>query len=611
MNLTHFMAIIRMRWRMMYNRFGKSGDVNKIISLTLVALVAVGSLGAFVMTVGWGVFLLGRLNLDSLLYLWDAVAALFLFAWIMALMIELQQSEILSLRNLLHLPISLSGAFFLNYTSSLASLTVLAFVPPMLGLCLASALHFGWTSLVTFPLVLSFLWMVTAVSYQLRGWLSRLMENKRRRGTVITITTIVFVMIFQLPNMFNLLSVRSWGDGPRESTELHIKQLEQLEAQFRSGEIDATRHVELVEAAQQAFTEEQAALRAAEKAAVHRTVRMTNAALPVGWLPYGASAAAGGQLLAPWSCVVGMSTIAFFSLALAYRSTLRVYTGHHNKTFRPRARKKAATLTQDSLLEKNLPFLTETQSAITLVTLRSMLRAPEAKMALLTPLIFAFVFGSMMFTGKMDNLPDAARPWFGIGALGMSLIGMVQMMLNMFGLDRHGFRAFVLMPSPRRDVLLGKNLGVFPVAGVLSALLILFMGFAGKMHFTHVVATLLQIVITFSLYFPISNYTSIVAPIGMAVGTMKPVSVNLRVIVIQFLAVLLTPLAVLPAAFALGMETIASLVFGLDQIPLYLLLTVLELPVAMWLYQAALTPQGRFLHAREQAILEVVSKVAD
>ena len=159
-------------------------------------------------------------------------------------------------------------------------------------------------------------------------------------------------------------------------------------------------------------------------------------------------------------------------------------------------------------------------------------------------------------------------------------------------------------------------MGIFPFAGVLSAVLVVFIGVVGQMLFTHIVATLLQIGVAFMMYFTISNFTSIVAPIGMAVGTMKPVSMKLSIAAIQFAAVLLTPLTLLPAAVALGAESLAHVygghVFGgVQAIPIYLLLTLVELPLTFWFYTKMLTIQGRHLQQREQVILEIVSDVAD
>ena len=232
-------------------------------------------------------------------------------------------------------------------------------------------------------------------------------------------------------------------------------------------------------------------------------------------------------------------------------------------------------------------------------------------MALLSPLILACVFGSMMLRAPWESMPEAARPWLAIAALSMTLFGTVQMLLNTFGLDRQGFRAYVLMPAARRDILLGKNLGIVPVIGTLSALLVVCLGIALHMRVSHVVATLLQVVIAFCLYFPIGNFTSIVAPLGMAVGTMRPVSMKYSTILVQFVAMILVPVAVVPAMFALGLETLISELGGIRNVPVYLLITLVELPFAVWLYIRLLDLQGQHLQDREQAILDVISKVAD
>jgi ABC-2 type transport system permease protein len=611
MNLSHLNAIVRVRWQIMANRFRKAGLANRIILFTLMILAAVGSLGLFALAAIGGRFFLEKAEPFYVIYAWDVLAAAFLFAWAVALMVELQRSELLSLRNLLHLPVSLSGAFFLNYASSLVSLTVLLFLPPMLGFCLASVLHFGIGSLVVFALLASFLLMVTAVSYQLRGWLARLMENKRKRGTVIAVTTGFFVLIFQLPNLVNVRISQSRLAAYQQENEAEATRLTELQQRLERKEIGPEEYAAAVESSQQESEKQRAEFRAARTAATNRTAAIVNATLPIGWLPYGASAAASGAVVRPWLCVLGMSTIGATSLALAYRSTLRTYTGAHNSAYQPATQSRTQAFVAGSLLEKRLPLLTEAQTATALATFRSLLRAPEAKMALLTPLIFACVFGSMLATGAIDKLPVVVRPWIGIGALGMSLFGMAQMMLNMFGLDRHGFRAYVLAPAPRRDVLLGKNMGLFPLASVLSALLVLFCGVVGRMEFVHIAATLLQIVVAYLVYFTISNFTSIVAPMGMAAGTMKPVSMSASVIVWQLAAILLAPAALIPAALALAAEQFAGAITSIHGIPIYLLLTALELPIVFWFYNRMLNLQGRLLQEREQTILAVVSKTSD
>lgn len=611
MSFQHINAIIRMRWQMARNQFFKSGKANQIISAILLVIAVLTSVGSLVFAIGWGNFFLARVKPSYIIYVWDVLVAIFLFGWSITLMIEIQRTEMLSLKNLLHLPISLRGAFFLNYTSSLVNFVLMLFLPVAIGLCIASAACYGTASMVTFALLASFVLMVSAVTYQLRGWLARLMENKRTRGTVISMTVLVFVLLFQIPNIINLSSIGRRGDDTQALREVRNQLRTELSRQLKESEIDVAEYKRQSEKILSDYEQKRQMLRDAKAASFQRTVSLANACLPIGWLPYGASAAARGSILTPWMCVLGMTSIGMVSLTLAHRSTIRTYTGNDNKEHRPRTKGNSKTSNHSKMLERTLPLLSDQQSAIALATFRCTLRAPEAKMALLTPVIFAGIFGSMMLTGNMSKLPAIARPWLGIGVLGMSVFGMSQLMLNVFGLDRQGFRAYVLMPVARRDILLGKNIATLPIAATLSGLLIGFAAFMLGMNIMHVVASFIQIMIVFFLYFPISNYTSIVAPIGMGIGTMKPVSMNFRIIVTQMLAMLLSPITLLPAVIALACEQIASFLLETPWVPIYLLITLIELPVAIWFYRKMLRIQGTLLQDREQKILDVISKVCD
>src|SRR5262249_29689732 len=97
-----------------------------------------------------------------------------------------------------------------------------------------------------------------------------------------------------------------------------------------------------------------------------------------------------------------MTLIGTASLRQAYRATIALYQGEStNKKSRPAPRVAVAAPASDPklgglLLEARLPGVSEPVSAIALASLRSLLRAPEAKMMLLTPLIMIAIFGSMM-----------------------------------------------------------------------------------------------------------------------------------------------------------------------------------------------------------------------
>lgn len=614
MNVAHLTGIVRMRWQLMRNRLSKSGTANAVISMILLVIAAIASLSSFVFAVVAGGFLLSRMQPQYMIYVWDALAGAFLFGWAIAIMVELQQAETMSLKNLLHLPISLANAFVLNYASSFASLTVLLFLPAMIGVCVASVMQYGIASLWSFALLASFLLMVTAVTHLVRGWLARLMENKRTRGTVIVVTTISFVVLAQLPQFLTSggLGIATAARPAQEMRQAFQKDKEKFLEQLEANEISQEEYDQFLVDRTEKFDADNKARRDAEAARLHEIAKTTNAYLPIGWLPYGATAAAtGGGPLKPFLCVLGMSTIGLVALAFSYRSTIRAYTGEHTKAPKTGTRKSAPEGSTSSILENSIPLLTNQQSTIALTTFRSTLRAPEGKMALLTPLIFVCVFGSMILSGAMDKMPDQLRPFVGLSAIGMSLLGVIQMLVNMFGLDRQGFRAWVLMPVSRRDILLGKNLGLLPIMFALTASLVLFASIATGNRVTHTLATLMQIPIAFLICYVITNYTSIAAPIGMAAGTMKPANLKFSVAVVQFIAVLLTPLAIMPAAFALGVDVLLAEFAGLRGVPVYLLLTAIELPVAWLFYSYMLNLQGDYLQDREQHILEVISKVAD
>src|SRR5262249_28452098 len=154
---------------------------------------------------------------------------------------------------------------------------------------------------------------------------------------------------------------------------------------------------------------------------------------------------------------------------------LRLYTGQFTSrpakpsAITPTAAKPndvAVTRGASAFLLKKLPGVSEQGAAVTLACFRSLVRAPEAKMLLLSPIILVLVFGTMFVTRSITP-PDFLLPLLASAAIAMMLLTMIQLLGNQFGFDRSGFRVFVLSSAPRSDILLAKNLAVAPLAGVL------------------------------------------------------------------------------------------------------------------------------------------------
>src|SRR5262245_50937102 len=198
-----FRAFLWLRWRIRRNRLKRASTGSVVIERIFAALAVFSAAAMFTFSFAIGFFVLSKTSAPVVMLVWDGAVVGFLLFWLVELVSELQRSEVLSLDKFLHLPVSLSGVFLMNYVSSFYSLNVTFFLPGMIGLAIGLLFSKGPIILLLFPLVAAFFLMVTAVTYQFRGWLASLMENKRRRRTIITCLTIAFALVFQIPNLLN------------------------------------------------------------------------------------------------------------------------------------------------------------------------------------------------------------------------------------------------------------------------------------------------------------------------------------------------------------------------------------------------------------------------
>ena len=185
MNREHLKAFLWLRWRLLVHQIQRGGVVNVVLLAILAGGAVLLAASLFVTFFLVGLFALDDASPQVLLYVWDGLVFGFLLLWSIGLLVDLQRSEVLSLDRFLHLPVSLKGAFLINYISSLVSVSLVIVVPPMIALALALVIVKGPAMLLVFPLLAAFLLMITAVTYQFQGWLASLMANQRRRRTVV------------------------------------------------------------------------------------------------------------------------------------------------------------------------------------------------------------------------------------------------------------------------------------------------------------------------------------------------------------------------------------------------------------------------------------------
>jgi hypothetical protein len=607
----HLQTFLWLRWRLLVNQWRRAGALNAVLMMIFtfgaVAIVVPLSIGCFVL----GLYVIPMAAPDHLMYAWDGLILAFLFFWGIGLVTELQRTEPLALSQFLHLPVSVKGAYLINYVSSLLRLSLIFFGPVMLAFGLALVYVKGILFLPVLLSLAGLVLLVTALTYQFQGWLAALMSNPRRRRAVIVGTTAAIVLLAQLPNLLNFLT--PWGAfaGKDKAAALALESAK-LKNAHRDGEIDdkelERRQQELV---QKGLNSTRQQLEQWKQAA-----RLANMALPVGWLPYGVMAAAEGRVLPSILGFLGMALLGSASLWRAYRTTMGLYQGQTtNRPARPAPAATEAAPVRNRrrsslMLEARLPGISEPVAAIALAGFRALVRSPEAKMMLLTPLIMIPIFGSMLWRAR-DRMPELTRPLVAIAGMALVLLGVLQVMGNQFAFDRDGFRVYVLSAARRRDILLGKNLVFVPVVLGMTALLLLILEVVSPMRLDHLLAMLPQCISMFLLFCILTNLISIYAPFYVAAGSLKPsnpklTTVLLQLVMIFFLFPLIQGLTLLP----LGIEALLRL-FGFSAAaPICLMLTSAQCALVVLVYHFVLVWEGGLLQAREQRILEIVTSHA-
>jgi ABC-2 type transport system permease protein len=620
----HLRAFLWLRWRLRVNQVKRAGIVNAVLRAILAAIGLGVAAALFFVFLLVGLYPFADASPDVFLYAWDGLIVAFLFFWCLGLGTDLQRAESLSLDKFLHLPVSLRGAFLVNYLSSLLSVNLVLFLPAVLGLILGLVFSRGAVMLLLLPLAASFFLMVTALTHQFQAWLASLMANPRRRRTIIVVVTIAFIAVVQLPNLLNLMHTGKMQAEHEQSNRRNLESMNEmndLQRQFQTGKIDLPTFQRRVQEIQKAEKKKRAQAEAASRQGreqVAETVRLVNLYVPPGWLPLGAMGLAEGSVVPALLGMLGLTLIGAASLWRSYRTTVRLYRGEFTSGRRrhastaatapaPSAKREAG---REGLLEWRLPWLSEHAAVIALAGFRALLRSPEGKMMLLSPVLLLLVFGSMLLTQAV-NPPEALRPLLPFGAMGLVLLSMVQLVGNQFGFDRNGFRVFVLCPAPRREVLLGKNLAVAPLALGMGLGITLLVEILYPLRWDYFLAALPQLLSMFLVFCMLANLLSILSPLHVPAGSFRPSNFKAISLLLQLAFMMLFPIGVLPLLLPWGVQAFLDARGWAPGVPVGLALAVLECVAIFYLYRLVLSGEGSLLQLREQSILDVVAGKAE
>lgn len=578
MNVGHLRTILWLRWRLTRNQWSRGGSFNAV--LTIVVLIfgcIIGGLGSLAGLLV-GAFVLDVASAQALLGVWDVLVLGFLFFWMIGLVSEIQRSEVIDIGRMLHLPVSLKDIFLINYLASHLTPSIILFLPGMLGLALGLTLGRGVAMLVMLPLVLGFIFMITAWTYCLRGWLVTLMANPRRRRAVIAGVTFTFILLVQIPNFLGNFMHDRGGHRAKSAESV------QSDAQVEPGP------------------------KGPNKKAIPEVLLTAHKVVPFLWVGYGAMSLACGSVWPAALGVVGTFGLGALGLRRAYRSTIRFYQGQAKVKKPARKPRVERPTTPGRFLERRIPGVSDEAAALALAFLRSLTRASEVKMMLAANVLMLLFFGVMMLMQHRAIVPDDVKPFFATGAVAFTFFGLVQLMFNLFGMDRGGFRALVLLPVPRRQILLGKNLTFLPIVLGIGGILLIVIKFARGLSGVVILAAVLQLFAVFFLLSMAGNLVSVLLPHRVAPGSLKPTKMSTLTTLLLFGSRLLFPLAMLPIFLAPGIGLLMSRVGWLPAAPTNLFVSALVLGLLALLYRISLNPLGNLLQKHEKRILDIVTQ---
>jgi ABC-2 type transport system permease protein len=605
-------AIIILRWLTLRHQFLRG----KALSMILNAIM-----GAFMFLIacvaGVGLFAFGFFftqdarDPEQLLLVADALVVVFLFAWFASTISELERSDLLDMRHMLLLPVSLRMCFGLNLVFSLVSPLTVFFAIGSIGFIAGAAIHEGPVFfLVGVPSVIAFIFALGAWTYYFKGALAILLENKRRRRAVVTSFALVVVLLFQLPNLAGFMLRGTAGE-------------KWLDRQFGG----------------------------TSKTEIYHTARVLNGVIPMGWLPYGIAGAAEGRLAVSAACFVGLCGVSGLGTALGYRSLYRHYLGSGKRVKAPKKPPERASSRplKNKLAEFRLPGFSDDTSAYFRTNLMLLMRAPFVRFLFVGYLIVGLIFGGLTsFPGGRSswrsepsrvervasggpNRESNARPvvgrdkqrpradqfesifsetrWYMLLSVAFWFnIQSLMLYVNVFGHDQEGFRSLALLPTPRSRYFVGKNLTVLAVAAPVYSAFLGISLFFGEFSILGICMCMTLFLHQCILFCMLGNVLSIYFPFRLRSDSLRPSGRRGAGAVGSFAVLFAMPIVAMPSGSLVVVDWIAVATLDVPRYVIAAIGGIVLLGGTLLVYSFYLPWIGRLLQSREERILDVLRK---
>jgi hypothetical protein len=303
----------------------------------------------------------------------------------------------------------------------------------------------------------------------------------------------------------------------------------------------------------------------------------------------------------------------YFALRSNYSLTLNYYRNGFDTDIaigKPKPREDSLSIGDDepSLVERIFPGLDQTYSAIVAMSWLSLSRSPEIKLGILLPVIQPVIM--MLLFGQRGG--PVEPHWQFITALALSSLGLFLssgFLCNLFGIDRSGFRFWVLSPIPRETILHGRNLAFGLPALVLSLAMALGITLFWKTSVLIMLETILGLLAFFPLYLLITNIMSVLAPFPLPPGGMHPKDFSWKTLAMNLLLTFCLPIILIWCSFPIVLEALIRWIWqDLPTGPIAFLGLLLVVWRSWSFYYQNLAVVGSLLQSREIDLLKTVTK---
>jgi ABC-2 type transport system permease protein len=590
-------SLFYLRYCMRRNAWRREKTLGRVITAMFWLGATIGVIGAFAIGILFSYFVHSQPQVDRALFFWNAAIVMFLMAWGIQISTDLFRNDVLTLDRIMHLPISPSYAFALNYLSSLVNFPVIYLAAFVSGSLVGASIVVGPIALLLGISLVAYLFMVTAVTSQFQGALAAWMSTPRRRQTVMIVLSVFFMFFFPamslLPQWLDRYEAPPFAASPSPTAPSEVPG--SVEGPGPSASSSAT----VAPAATDPWP---------------NRMRWIQVCVPPFWF------AACARVLSEssyhvWWITPCMLCVGLVSSRRSYRTTLRYYqdgfdaaVGLHKQT---KAGEPVASPERIRWIERSLPGVSPLVSSIVMQTWISMWRAPEFKLMLLAPLVQPLVLAFLVQYWKIGQ-GEISQTLILLGFGGLQLYTASGMLGNQFGLDRSGFRTWVLSPIPRETILHGRNIAFGVPVWSLAVLLTLAVGLWWGLAIDKLVFVALALTTFVPAYLLISDLMSILSPFGIPPGTLQPKEFSWKQVVLSLAISTLHPTLLCLAALPFGVESLVEFLFPhTASWPIAALVAVPWLGMAFLLYRVLLPSVGRCLENFELKILQTVTAPID